>query len=189
MCVQLRVSSGADIEEGFMARIIYCHPSLTAFDYHVFTDLDFWDARKLLRGLAWVKRNFASHISGDHFPTQVVGNHLDRAVIQKIERRLGRALVAPARHVIVRSMLFSGFFEFEPLQYFPERWSKTRMIHFTYARLPLKQSVLSNPYKTVQLTWVGNKIRIEQIQRSEKLDPAIRTERDAKLRLHVPSCF
>jgi hypothetical protein len=183
------VSGGEDIEEGFMARIIYCHPSVTEFDYHVFTDLDFWDARKLLRGLAWVKRNFVSHVSGDDFPTQVVGNHLPRAVIQKIERRLGRALVAPARHVIVRSMLFSGFFEFEPQQYFPQRWSRTRMIHFTHARLPLKQSVLTTPYKTVQLTWVGNKIRIEQIQRSENHDPVIRTAKDGKLRLQVPSCF
>jgi len=41
----------------------------------------------------------------------------------------------------------------------------------------------------VQLKWVGDKIRIEQVQRPEKLDPTIRTTRDANLRLHVPSCF
>jgi hypothetical protein len=173
-----------------MARILYCHPSLSENDYHVFTDLDFWDARKLLRGLAaTVKRNFGRHVSGDDFPTQVVGDQLSRTVIQEIEKRLGKALVAPPRHVVVRSMLFSGFFEFEPQQYYPKRWSRTRMMHFTQARLPLKQSLLNTPYKTVQLTWVGDKILIEQVQRPEKYDPVIRTERDAKQRLHAPSCF
>jgi hypothetical protein len=187
--MRLWVSGGEEVEEGFMARIVYCHPSLTEFGYHVFTDLDFWDARKLLRGLATVKRNFGRHISGDDFPTQVVGDEVLRTVIQEIEKRLGKALVAPPRHVIVRSMLFSGFFEFEPQLYFPERWSRTRMMHFTYARLPLKQSALTTPYKTVQLTWVGNKIRIEQVQRSEKHDPVIQTARDWKQLLHAPSCF
>jgi hypothetical protein len=172
-----------------MARIIYCHPSLTGFDYHVFTDLDFWDARKVLKGLARVKRNFGKHVSGDEFPTQVVGDHIPRSRIKEIERRLTRALVSPARHVIVRSMVYTGFFEFSPERYFPQRWSKTRMMHFTHARLPLKQSALCNPYQTVRLTWVKDKIRIERVQRSEKHDPIIRNARDARRDLHVPSCF
>jgi hypothetical protein len=28
-----------------MARIIYCHLSQSKYDYHIYTDLDFWDSR------------------------------------------------------------------------------------------------------------------------------------------------
>lgn len=172
-----------------MARIVYCHPSQTKFGFHVFSDLDFWDARRLLKGLASVKRNFGSTLSGDDFPTQVTGDYLSASVIRQIEKRLKQAIVSPPRHVIVRSMIFEGYFEFEPARFYPPRWSRDRMMHFTYWRLPLNQGVLNNPHQQVRLVWVGERIRIDKVQRSEKFDPVIRTSREARKHLVAPACF
>jgi hypothetical protein len=172
-----------------MARILYCHPSLTQHSYHIFTNLDFWDTRKLLRGLATVKRNFGEKVSGDDYPTQVVGDALSPTMIRTIEKRVKHAIASPARHVIVRCMITDGFFEFDPLRYYPERWSKSRMLHFTNLRLPHQQGVISNPYQTPRLSWVEERIRLDRIQRTERYDPVIRTARQAKHAFAVPTCF
>lgn len=172
-----------------MARILYCHPSLTRHEFHVFTDLDFWDARKLLRDLAIVKRNFGGNVAGDDYPTQVVGDHLSPVVIRRIEKRLKLAIASPPRHVIVRSMVLDGFFEFDPSRYYPTRWSRSRMLHFTNRRLPHQQGVISNPYQTSRLTWVDDRIRVDRIQRPEKYDPVIRNAVQARRSLVVPACF
>jgi hypothetical protein len=172
-----------------MARIIYCHPSQTPHGFHIFSDLDFWDARRLLKGLATVKRNFGQHVSGDTFPTQVTGDYLSGSTIRRIERRIKQAIVSPARHVIVRSMIFEGYYEFDPKDFYPEHWTRGLMMHFTYHRLPLNQGVLNNPYQEVRLTWVDDRIRVDRVQRSEKWDPVIRTPGEARKRLIAPACF
>jgi hypothetical protein len=172
-----------------MARIIYRHPKQSNYDYHIFTDLDFWDVRRILKDLVTVKRNFGEWPPGDEFPTQIVAIGVHRKVLKEVERRLSRAIVSPARHVIVRSMVLHGYFEFSPALYYPERWSKNRMLHFTYHRLPLDQSVLSNMYQVARLFWVNDLIRVERVQRTEKFDPVIRTTKEAQRRVCVPSCF
>jgi hypothetical protein len=172
-----------------MARILYCHPSLTQYSFHIFTDLDFWDTRRLLSGLALVKRNFGENVPGDDYPTQVVGSGLSPQTIRAIEKRVKHAIASPPRHVIVRSMVMDGFYEFDPVRYFPARWTRTRMIHFTNHRLPHQQGVISNPYQIPRLTWVGERIRVDRIQRTEKHDPVIRTLRQAKHHFAVPTCF
>jgi hypothetical protein len=172
-----------------MARIIYCHPTQTKYDYHIYTDLDFWDTRRILKDLAVVKRNFRRDPSGDEFPAQVVGTDLGFSRREKIAGRLGKAVVSPPRHIIVSSMLDHGFFEFDPYRYYPDRWSPSRMIRFTYHRLPLEQSALNTPYRAIRLSWVGGKIRVERIQRAEKYDPTIRDKKEARRRLIVPTCF
>lgn len=172
-----------------MAGIIYCHPSRTTHGYHIYTDLDFWDAWRLLKDLAVVKRNFGQDPPGDCFPTQVIGEDLARATTERIEARLRKAVVSPPRHLIVEAVMRDGRFEFDPHRTYPKRWSRARMLHFTYRRLPLHQSALVSPYRTVFVSWVGEKIRVERIQRSEKHDPLIRTRREALHRLMVPSCF
>ena len=172
-----------------MARIIYCHPSQSKYDYHIYTDLDFWDARRLLKDLATIKRNFGNWPPGDEFPTQVVGTGLLRRVIKEIEKRLAKALVSPPRHVIVQAMVMHGYFEFDPRRYFPERWSESRMMYFTYRRLPLDQGALSNAYQTVRLSWVSGRIHVERVQREKKHDPVIKDVKDARRYANVPSCF
>ena len=172
-----------------MAAIIYCHPSMTKHDFHLYTDLDFWDARRLLKDLALVKRNFGHAPSGDEFPTQIVGTDLGRSVKKQIEKRLIRAIVSPPRHVIVRTILSEGTYEFDPRIYYPSRWSQSRMLYFTRHRLPLEQAALNSPYKTVRLSRVDGKIRVERIQRIEKYDPPISTRGDAMRRSRVPACF
>ncbi len=173
-----------------MARIIYCHPSRSKYEYHIYTDLDFWDARKVIRDLASVKRNFGNQPSGDDFPTQIVGSELSKEMIREIEGRIKKAIASPARHVIVREMIFQGRFEFDPLEFYPSRWSRSRMLHFTYRRLPMEQAVVSNAYQTVKLLWKDdNRIAIERVQRSERYDPVIRTEEEARQWIMVPSCF
>jgi hypothetical protein len=172
-----------------MARIIYCHPSQSKYDYHIFTDLDFWDTRRLVKDLVTIRRNFGEWPPGDEFPTQIVASDLPRKVIKEVERRLARAIVSPPRHVIVRSMIFQGFFEFDPSAYYPSRWSDNLKLHFTYRRLPLDQAVLSNSYQTVRLSWVNGMLRVERVQRSEKRDSIIRTAGDAQRYAHKPSCF
>jgi hypothetical protein len=175
--------------EGMMARIIHCHPGRTTYGYHIFTDLDFWDARRVIRDLAVVKRNFGGEPPGDEFPTQVVAEDLARSTRAKIENRLKRARVSPPRHVIVDSILKDGFFEFDPLQYYPRHWSRERMFHFTVHRLPLDNATLNSPYRTVRITWTDGKIRVERIKRDEKYDPVVRSKKEALRRMKVPGCF
>lgn len=184
----LRVGHPAG-EGDFMARIVYCHPSQTKYDYHIFTDLDFWDARKVIQDLATVKRNFGRHLPGDDFPTQITADHLPPAVIRRIEKRLRQAIVSPPRHVIVRSMIFDGHYEFDPRIFYPERWSPALMMHFTYRRLPLNQGALNNPHQEVRLAWIGDKIRVDKVQRTQKYDPVIRSAGEARKHMLGPSCF
>jgi hypothetical protein len=172
-----------------MARIVHCHPSQTEYDYHIYTDLDFWDARKILSDLAVVRRNFGEQPPGDEFPTQVVGTGLSRPTRARIEKRLGRAIPSPPRHVLVRSVLMNEFYEFDPTLFYPARWTPSRMLHFTIRRLPLEQSGLSSPFRTVRLQWVEGKIRIERVPRDVKYDPPITSRKEALRRRNVPSCF
>lgn len=172
-----------------MARILYCHPAQTNYSYHLFTDLDFWESRRLLMGLATIRRNFGKHVCGDSFPTQIVAEFLDRRSMFTIEKRLKKAIPSPARHVIVRSMILDGYFQFDPYRYYPAHWTKDTAMRFTYSRLPLQQGALCTPYKTVQLSWADGLIRVEQVQRKEKYDPVIRDFHDARERLRAPSCF
>jgi hypothetical protein len=172
-----------------MARIIYCHPSRTNYEYHLYTDLDFWDARRILNDLAVIKRHYGEDPSGEEFPTQVVRNGLNSAIRDQIEHRLMKAIVSPPRHMIMEAIIRDGFYEFDPLKFFPDRWSKDRMMYFTYLRLPLDQSALNSPYREPKLSWVDGKIRVERVQRKEKYDPVLEDRKEARRRLTVPSCF
>jgi hypothetical protein len=177
------------IVEVFMARMIHCHPGRTTYSFHVFTDLDFWDARRILKNLAVVKRNFGQDPPGNEFPTQVVTEDETRSTRAKIEKRLKKALVSPPRHVVVDDILKDGFFEFDPLDYYPGHWSRERMFHFTLHRLPLDNAVLNSPFQTARVTWQGRKIRVERIKRKEKYDPVIHTKEEALKRMKIPGCF
>ena len=168
-----------------MAKIIHCHPSRATNDYHVYTDLDFWDARRILKDLATVKRNFGKDPRGNEYPTQVVGDGLSRSAKAMIEKRLKKAIVSPPRHVLAVSILQKGYFEFDPLGYYPERWSRERMFHFTVRRLPLDSGIFNSPYRTVHISWQGEKIRIERVQRDRKYDPVIQTKQQARRRLFL----
>jgi hypothetical protein len=172
-----------------MARIIYRHPSQTEGRYHIFTDLDFWDAKRILAELAQVRRNFGRNPSGDEFPTQIVCEDPTRGVRSSIENRLKRAIVSPPRHVIVQVMIDNGSFEFDPAKYYPPHWSRKRMRHFTWHRLPLEQSALSTPYHTSTLEWKGDLLRVERVRRTEKYDPVVKSKKESMRRLRVPSCF
>ena len=172
-----------------MARIIHCHPGRTTYPFHVFTDLDFWDARRILKGLAVVKRNFGEDPPGREFPTQLVSEDVSRSTRSKIEKRLRKALISPPRHVVVDAILQQGFFEFYPLDYYPRRWSKEKMYRFTLHRLPLDNAALNSPYRTVHVSWQDGKIRVERVKRPQKVDPVIRTKEDAMRRLKAPGCF
>jgi len=172
-----------------MAKIIHCHPSKATNDYHIYTDLDFWDARLILKGLATVKRNFSNDPPGDEYPTQVVGDDVSRFSKAMIEKRLKKAIVSPPRHVLVDGILKEGHFEFDPLHYYPKRWSKERMFKFTYRRLPLNSAILNSPYRTVRVCWRDEKIHIERIPREKKYDPVIETKQQSLRRRNVPSCF
>ena len=167
-----------------MARIIYGHPTGVWF-----TDLDFWDARRILGDVAVVKRNFGQRPPGSEFPTQVAASDLTPRDKHMVEKRLRRAITSPARHVVVEIMLRDGVFEFDPRDYYPERWPPKRMMHFTRYRMPLNQPALCSPYRTVRVFWHGPKIRVERVQRPAKHDPAIQDLHDARRRLRVPSCF
>jgi len=172
-----------------MAKIIHCHPSKATNDYHIYTDLDFWDARLILKDLATVKRNFGNDPPGNDYPTQVVGDDLSRSAKAMIERRLKKAIVSPPCHVLAEGILKEGYFEFEPSEYYPKRWSRERMFNFTYRRLPLDSALLNSPYRTVHISWRGEKIRIERVQRDKKFDPIIQTKQQSLRRRNVPSCF
>lgn len=172
-----------------MARMVVCHPSQTKHAYHVYTDLDFWDARKILKDIAIVRRNFGSDPSGDVYPTQVIADDASATLVRKIEKRLKRAIVSPPRHVVVHEMILNGTFEFDPQDYYPRRWSRERMMHFTFHRMPLQQSSLSNQYQMVVIDWREGRIRLERVQRDARHNPVIHTAEEARKLLHVPSCF
>ena len=172
-----------------MARILRCHPRRTQYDFHIYTDLDFWDTRRIVKDLAVVRRNYGNDPPGDEFPTQVVADGIGARGTRKIERRIERAVASPPRHVIVRSMLFDGEFEFDPLDYYPQRWPPALMIFFTHKRLPLEQTVLASAYQTVDLAWKDGLIRITRKQREGKVDTVVRTDADDRRRHQVPSCF
>ena len=172
-----------------MARIIYCHPGRTTYAYHIYTDLDFWDTRRIIKDLALVKRNFGPNPSGDEFPTQVVGTGLTGTLQREIEKRLLKAITSPPRHVVINAILREGLFEFDPARYYPEHWTPSRKLRFTCFRLPMNQSVLNSPYKKAKLSWLDGKIRVEPVKREQKHDPMIRTKKEAARRLMVPSCF
>ncbi len=172
-----------------MARIIYCHPAKTKYDLHLYTDLDFWDARKILKDLALVKRNFGDSPPGDEFPTQVVLEKASARLQALVKKRLTKAIPSPPRHVVVRSLLMDGFYEFDPLRYFPQRWSRSLMEHFLSYRLPVEHGVLNSPYNTYRLEWRGNVVRVVPEKRTQKHDPVIHTRRQARKHLMVPTCF
>lgn len=175
-----------------MAKIVYAHPSLRGYPYHLFTDLDFWDARKILRDLfsvLSVRRNFGSMPPGDEFPTQIVIEIPSKNIMAKVESRLKKAIVSPPRHVIVRHIIFDGYFGFNPYHYYPSHWSRARIEHFTWKRLPIEQTALCNPYQTVILEWSGELLIIKKVRRSEKYDPKITTEEDERKWRFIPSSF
>ncbi|MGQ9797664.1 hypothetical protein [Desulfosoma sp.] len=172
-----------------MARIVYCHPAKTKYGLHLYTDLDFWDARKILRDVALVKRNFGDSPPGDEFPSQVVREDASPRVHALIKRRLLKAIPAPPRHVVVRSLLIDGFYEFEPWRYFPRRWPSSLIEHFLSYRLPVDHGVLNSPYNTYRLEWHGNTVRVVPEKRPQKHDPVIQTRRQARRHLLVPTCF
>ncbi|MBP1742119.1 MAG: hypothetical protein H6Q48_4412 [Deltaproteobacteria bacterium] len=62
-------------------------------------------------------------------------------------------------------------------------------MYFTYNRLPLDQPSLNSVFKTIRLSWVDKKIRVEQIQRTDKYDPVIASKKEALRRQRVPGCF
>jgi len=173
-----------------MAKIIRAHPQLKAgYEYHVFTNLDFWDARRVLLGLATVQRNFGHEPRGDLFPTQVVMRTNHPAVARVIETRLQKAVPSPPRHVVVESVLTQGFYEFDPFQYYPSRWPRARMIHFSSCRLPIHFPPLATPHRKMTLGWKGDLIRIERVQRGEKFDPVITSYKEEMRRRFAPLCF
>jgi hypothetical protein len=63
------------------------------------------------------------------------------------------------------------------------------MFNFTYRRLPLNSAILTSPYRTVQVSWKEDKIRIERVPREKKYDPVIETKQQSLRRRNVPSCF
>jgi hypothetical protein len=172
-----------------MARMVYCHPGRTVYEFHLFTDLDFWDARRILKDLALVTRNFGADPPGNEVPTQVVADGLSKATKAKIEIRLKKAIVSPPLHVIADAIIEKGYFEFDPFGYYPSRWTPQRMVHFTYHRLPLDSPFFNSPFKTVRVSWVDGKIRIERVQREKKFDPVIGSRKEALRRMRIPSCF
>ncbi|UCG12504.1 MAG: hypothetical protein JSU72_18775 [Deltaproteobacteria bacterium] len=171
-----------------MARIIYDLASRSKGWYHVYTDLDFWDARAVLRGLARVKRNFGKSPPGDLFPTQVVVEDLSHEVKTGIERRLKRAIPSPPRHLIVQSIIFSGKYEFDRRKYYPDRWSPAKALFFTRKRLPMNQPVINSPYKWVELSIQGNTVTIQQ-RRGAPPEKAQGGSQGDKSASYGPSCF
>ncbi len=175
-----------------MAKILYGHPKKRGYRYHIFTDLDFWDARRILRDFfptVSVRRNFGDDPSGDDFPTQVVSEDLAKELIGRIEYRLRKAIPSPPRHVVVRGMVFEGVFSFDPSRYYPSRWSREQIEHFTWHRLPLEQSALCNPYHTVRLEWRGSLLVVVRQRREEKYDPKITNLREDHRNRFIPSAF
>jgi hypothetical protein len=171
-----------------MARIIYDLASRGKGFYHIYTDLDFWDARGVLKGLAKVKRNFGTSPPGDRYPTQVVVEDLSSKIKAEIEKRLRRAMPSPPRHLIVQSIIFSGKFEFDRRKYYPDRWSPGKVVFFTRKRLPMNQPVINSPYKWVELSISGNTVTIQQRKgvRPEATEVA---GKKSRAETFGPSCF
>ncbi len=172
-----------------MARIVYALRKPSKDVYHVYTDLDFWDARKILRGLAIVKRNFGKQPPGDKFPTQIVLNEPSPKAISEIEKRVRKAIPSPPRHIVVGEILDTGRFEFDPLRFYPSRWPSSLIIHFTHRRLPIHIPPISTPHMTVKVSYREGKVIIERVHRPFKYDPKITTKEEALRRLRVPLCF
>ena len=171
-----------------MARIIYDLASKGKGLYHIYTDLDFWDSRRLLKGLAKVKRNFGNSPPGDKYPTQVVVEDMSQRVKGEIEKRLKRAIPSPPRHLIVQAIIFSGKFEFDRRQYYPDRWSANRVLFFTRKRLPMNQPVINSEYKWVELSISDNIITIQQHQGTRpKATQA--GKKSGKQEAYGPTCF
>jgi len=147
-----------------MARIIHDLKAWGEGRYRLYTDLDFWDARKILRMLAAVRRNFGESPPGDQYPTQLMVDAPSPQLRREIEKRLLRAIPSPPRHLIVQAITLSGKFSFPWRRYYPARWSPSRALFFTRKRLPLNQPVIRSRYKWVELTIVGETIVIEQRQ-------------------------
>ena len=172
-----------------MARIIYDLASKGKGLYHIYTDLDFWDARGVLKGLAKVKRNFGNSPPGDKYPTQVVVEDLSSRVKKEIEKRLKRAIPSPPRHLIVQSIIFSGKFEFDWSQYYPDRWSPEKVLFFTRNRLPMNQPVINSPYKWVEITIDGKVVTIQQHQGTRPEEQTQPSTKKARTETHGPTCF
>ena len=171
-----------------MARIIHDLASRGKGWYHIYTDLDFWDARGILKGLAKVKRNFGNSPPGDLFPTQVVVEDFSKKTRAEIEKRLGRAISSPPRHLIVQSIIFSGKFEFDRRKYYPDRWSSAKALFFTRKRLPMNQPVINSPYKWVDLAIQDNTVTIQQRQGVPPRVTEAKGKKD-KSAPYGPSCF
>ena len=172
-----------------MARIIYDLASKGKGLYHIYTDLDFWDARGVLKGLAKVKRNFGNSPPGDQYPTQVVVEDLSSRVKKEIEKRLKCAIPSPPRHLLVQSIIFSGKFEFDRRQYYPDRWSPEKVLFFTRNRLPMNQPVINSPYRWVEITIKDNTVTIQQHQGTrpeQQIEPVTKKARTVGF---GPSCF
>ena len=171
-----------------MARIIYNLASRGEGCYHIYTDLDFWDARTILEGLAKVKRNFGESPPGDQYPTQVVVEDLSLRVKGEIEKRIRRSIPSPPRHLIVQSIIYSSKFEFDRRDYYPDRWSSAKALFFTRKRLPMNQPVISSTYRWVELSIQGNIITIQQYKGNPpKSDET--TTRKSKSEPYGPVCY
>lgn len=175
-----------------MARIIHAFPTRYGYQLHVFTDLDFWDTRKIFRDkldLLSVRRNFGKDLDGDVFPTKIVSNDNSYKLRSLVERRLKKAITSPPRHVVVREMILFGTFCCKPYDYFPKRWSRRLVEQVVWSRLPLEQSALCTPYYTVELIWEGDKLIVRRLHREKKYDPPIRTLKEARRDRIIPSGF
>ncbi len=170
-----------------MARIVYGHPGAGGSRWHLFTNLDFWDARRILLDLAEVRRNFGDEPPGHSYPTRVIARR--GSDLRSIEHRLRKAVASPPRHVVVEEVLHGGCFEFDPLDYYPARWSPSRMLRFSSFRLPVHQPPLETPHHEVKLTWSHRRIRAERVRRTRKHDPPIVSREEARRRRFVSSCF
>ncbi|MFP3871112.1 MAG: hypothetical protein ACLFVT_09575 [Syntrophobacteria bacterium] len=171
-----------------MARIVHDLGSRAKRRYLLYTDLDFWDARRILKGLGRVKRNFGSSPPGDRFPTQVVVEDADSEVKRTIEKRLSRAIASPPRHLIVQSIIYWGRFEFDRRTYCPDRWSAARVLFFVRKRLPLHQPVIRSRYKWVEISLRGNTVAIQQHQGVSPEAGETNGEEDQSVRCG-PACF
>ncbi|MGD9337891.1 MAG: hypothetical protein PVF76_11255 [Syntrophobacterales bacterium] len=171
-----------------MARIIYDLASKGKGFYHVYTDLDFWDARGVLKGLAKVKRNFGNSPPGDKFPTQVVVEDFSKRIKAEIEKRLKRAIPSPPRHLIVQSIIFSKKFEFDRRNYYPDRWSPAKVLFFTQKRLPINQPVIDSDYKWVELSIQGNTVTIQKHQ-GARPEETKTSSKKGKSKAYGPACF
>jgi hypothetical protein len=171
-----------------VARIVYNLTSWGEGWYHIYTDLDFWDARAILRDLAKVKRNFGDSPPGDQYPTQVVVEDLSLRVKGEIEKRIRRSIPSPPRHLIVQSIIYSGKFEFDRRDYYPGRWSPTKALSFTRKRLPMNQPVISSTYKWVELSIRGNIITIQQYKGNPPKAVEAAT-RKSKSETYGPVCY